>query len=98
MVQRDVLPGGGVRLSAEGCAFEFRRPRAGAAVSVSEAWQRFFSANRSGLCCVDILTGEEKLVALTVAIAQHLSRTDDLIRLHADPAAFEARLAEASRP
>src|SRR5258708_3680020 len=55
------------------------REAVGAAVSVSDEWTRFFSLNREHLRRVSILVGS-KVVSLTVAIAQHLSRTGDLIQ------------------
>lgn len=68
----------------------------GAAVSVSEEWTRFFATHRAKLSRVHVLAGS-KAVQITVAIAQHLSRTGDLIRIHKDPAEFEILLAEAGR-
>jgi hypothetical protein len=64
----------------------------GPAVSVSDDWTRFFSANRDALSRVHVLVGS-KAVHLTVAIAQHLSRTGNLIQIYSDPAIFESRLA-----
>ncbi len=49
-------------------AFTFRRARPGAL-----KWTRFFSTSRAQLKRVSVLTGS-KLINLTVAIAQHLSR------------------------
>jgi hypothetical protein len=63
----------------------------GAAVSVSDDWTRFFSTNRSDFVRVHVLSGS-KVVKLTVAIAQHLSRTGDLIQIYSDPQIFESRL------
>jgi hypothetical protein len=68
------------------------RDALGAAVSVSDEWTRFFVANRVGLSRVHVLVGS-KAVYLTIAIAQHLSRTGDLIQIYSDPAIFESRLA-----
>jgi hypothetical protein len=67
------------------------REAVGAAVSASDEWTRFFSAHRSDLRRVHVLVGS-KVVYLTVAIAQHLSRTGDLIQIYSDPENFEARL------
>lgn len=64
----------------------------GAAVSVSDEWTRFFSTNRASLSRVHVLVGS-KVVYLTVAIAQHLSRTGSLIQIYSAPDIFEARLA-----
>jgi hypothetical protein len=59
------------------------------AVSVSEDWTRFFSDNRAQLKRVSVLVGS-KVVGLTVAIAQHLSRTGTLIQIYSDAESFEA--------
>jgi hypothetical protein len=67
------------------------REAVGAAVSVSEEWTRFFSSRRGDLKRVHVLAGS-KMVQLTVAIAQHLSRTGDLIQIHSDPEIFASRL------
>ena len=61
------------------------------AVSVSDEWTRFFALNREHLKRVSVLVGS-KVVYLTVAIAQHLSRTGNLIQIYSDPEIFEARL------
>jgi hypothetical protein len=68
------------------------RAATGATVSVSEEWTRFFSLNREQLKRVSVLVGSEA-VHLTVAIAQHLSRTGTLIQIYSDPATFDACLA-----
>jgi hypothetical protein len=70
------------------------REAVGAAVSVSNEWTHFFSLNRESLKRVSVLVGS-KVVRLTIAIAQHLSRTGDLIQIYSDPATFEARVAAA---
>jgi hypothetical protein len=67
------------------------REAIGAAVSVSDEWTRFFSAQRGRLHRVHVLVGS-KPVHLTVAIAQHLSRTGDLIQIYSDPDIFDSRL------
>lgn len=66
------------------------REAVGAAVSVSDEWTRFFSAHREDLKRVHVLVGS-KVVYLTVAIAQHLSRTGNLIQIYSDPGTFEAK-------
>jgi hypothetical protein len=71
------------------------RDAVGVALSVSEEWTRFFSLNRSQLSRVSVLVSS-KLVSLTVAIAQHLSRTGNLIQIYSDPETFDARLAAIS--
>jgi hypothetical protein len=63
-----------------------------AALSVSEDWTRYFANNRADFIRVHVLAGS-KVVQLTVAIAQHLSRTGNLIQIYSDPEIFEARLA-----
>jgi hypothetical protein len=73
------------------------RDAAGAAVSVSDEWARFFAVHRERLRQVHVLPGS-KALKLTVAIAQHLSRTGDLIHIYSDPQIFAARLASAQQP
>jgi hypothetical protein len=68
------------------------REAIGAAVSVSDDWTRFFSAHRPSLTRVHVLVGS-KVVYLTVAIAQHLSRTGNLLQIYSDPEIFASRLA-----
>jgi hypothetical protein len=70
------------------------REALGPAVSVSDDWTHFFALNRKDLRRVSVLVGS-KVVELTVAIAQHLSRTGDLIQIYSDPETFEARVAAA---
>jgi len=72
------------------------RKAVGAAVSVSDEWTRFFSVQRTRLRRVHVLAGS-KAVKLTVAIAQHLSRTGDLIQIYSDPQIFDERLHSESR-
>jgi hypothetical protein len=69
----------------------------GASASVSQEWTQFFALNRESLKRVSVLVGS-KAVELTVAIAQHLSRTGNLIQIYSDAGTFRARLADASRP
>jgi hypothetical protein len=63
-------------------------------VSVSDDWTHFFSLNRRDLRRVSVLVGS-KVVHLTIAIAQHLSRTGDLIQIYSDPETFGARVTAA---
>jgi hypothetical protein len=65
------------------------------AVSVSKEWTRFFTLNQKDLRRVHVLVASRP-VALTVSIAQHLSRTGKLIQIHSDAAAFQARRASAT--
>ena len=67
------------------------REAVGATASVSDEWTRFFSVQRTRLRRVHVLAGS-KAVTLTVAIAQHLSRTGDLIQIYSDPQIFDGRL------
>jgi hypothetical protein len=62
-----------------------------ATVSVSDEWTRFLSVQQSRLQRVHVLAGS-KAMKLTIAIAQHMSRTGDLIQIYTDPLIFEARL------
>ena len=63
------------------------------AVSVSQEWTRFFALNRQDLSRVSVLVSD-KSVELTVAIAQHLSRTGKLIQIYTDAELFGARKAK----
>ena len=67
------------------------REAVGATASVSDEWTRFFSVQRTKLRRVHVLAGS-KAVKLTVAIAQHLSRTGELIQIYSDPQIFDDRL------
>lgn len=64
-------------------------------VEVSQEWTRFFAMTRQQLTRVSVLTGS-KLINLTVAIAQHLSQTGNLIQIYSDRSLFEVALAKAS--
>jgi len=64
-------------------------------VEVSQEWTRFFAMSRGQLTRVSVLTGS-KLINLTVAIAQHLSQTGNLIQIYTDRSLFEAALTKAS--
>jgi hypothetical protein len=70
------------------------REALGPAVSVSDDWTHFFALNRKDLRRVSVLVGS-KVVHLTIAIAQHLSRTGDLIQIYSDPETFGARVSAA---
>ncbi len=63
-----------------------------ATVGVSDDWTRFFATHRARLSRVHVLVGT-KVVHLTVAMAQHLSRTGDLIQIYSDPEIYRSRLA-----
>jgi hypothetical protein len=68
------------------------REARGAAVGVSDDWTRFFSLNREKLSRVHVLVGGSKVLQLTVAIAQHLSRTGNLIQIYSDADSFNDKL------
>jgi hypothetical protein len=68
------------------------REASGAGLSVSEDWTRFFSTNREKLARVHVLVGGSKVLQLTVAIAQHLSRTGNLIQIYSDAETFGSKL------
>ena len=61
------------------------------AVSVSQAWTRFISLNQKDLTRVSVLVSS-KSVALTMAIAQHLSNTGKLMQIYSDREIYESRL------
>jgi hypothetical protein len=63
-------------------------------VEVSQEWTRFFATTREHLTRVSVLTGS-KLINLTVAIAQHLSQTGNLIQIYSDRSLFEVAVAKA---
>ena len=65
------------------------------AVPVSREWARFFALNRKDLKRVSVLV-TSRTVELTVAIAQHLSQTGNLIQIYTDAELFEARKAAAT--
>lgn len=62
---------------------------------VSQEWTRFFAVTRPQLKRVSVLTGS-RLINLTVAIAQHLSNTGNLIQIYSDRELFDAALARCS--
>jgi hypothetical protein len=64
-------------------------------VEVSRQWTEFFAQSRSQLRRVSVLTGS-KLVNLTVAIAQHLSHTGNLIQIYTDRQLFDTAIARAN--
>jgi hypothetical protein len=68
------------------------REATSAATDVSDDWTRFFSVNREKLSRVYVLVGGSKVLQLTVAIAQHLSRTGNLIQIYSDPETFHLKL------
>lgn len=60
------------------------------AVSVSQEWTRFIALNQKDLTRVSVLVSS-KSVALTMAIAQHLSSTGKLMQIYSDRELYEAR-------
>ena len=65
-------------------------------VHVSKEWTQFFSLNREHLQRVSVLVGS-KAIELTIAIAQHLSRTGNLIQIYSDRDLFLTRVDGARR-
>lgn len=59
-------------------------------VGVSQDWTRFFAQNQKDLTRVSVLVSS-KSVELTIAIAQHLSRTGRLIQIYSDAELYAAR-------
>ncbi len=72
------------------------RNAVGATVRVSQDWTSFLSRHQRDFRHVHVLAGS-KAVELTVAIAQHLSRTGNLMQIYSDAAIFEAQLEAAAR-
>ena len=60
------------------------------AVKVSQDWTRFIALNQKDLTRVSVLVSS-KSVALTMAIAQHLSNTGKLMQIYSDRELYEAR-------
>ena len=61
------------------------------AVSVSRDWTRFIALNQEDLKRVSVLVSSRS-VALTMAIAQHLSNTGRLMQVYTDRELYRARL------
>ena len=64
------------------------RDARGAARHVADCWTQWFATHRPSLKAVDVLVGSRG-VHVAVAVAQHFSGTDDLVRIHRDPARFD---------
>jgi hypothetical protein len=64
------------------------RAARGAATSVTEDWTAWFAGNQKNLRSVAILA-TSKFVQLIVAIAKHLSRTGEMIRIYTEETRFE---------
>ena len=60
------------------------------AVSVSQDWTRFIALNQKDLKRVSVLVSSRS-VALTMAIAQHLSNTGKLMQIYTDRELYESR-------
>ena len=60
------------------------------AVAVSQDWTRFIALNQRDLKRVSVLVSS-KSVALTMAIAQHLSNTGKLMQIYSDRELYESR-------
>lgn len=65
----------------------------GATTPVREAWTEWFRVQRPRLACVHLLGGS-KYMTSTLNISKELSRTGDLIRVHAARDSFDAALAQ----
>ena len=68
------------------------REARGAARHVADGWTHWFATQRRVLRAVDVLV-DSRSVYTAVAYAQHVSGTQDLIRIHRDPARFEEGMA-----
>jgi hypothetical protein len=66
-------------------------------VGVSKEGTHFFALTREHLKRVSVLVGS-KAIELTVAIAQHLSQTGNLIQIYTDRELFESRVSAARGP
>ena len=64
------------------------RDARGAARHVADGWTQWFATHRRSLKAVDVLV-DSRGVHVAVAFAQHFSGTDDLVRIHRDPARFD---------
>jgi hypothetical protein len=60
------------------------------AVRVSQEWTRIIALNQKDLVRVSVLVSS-KSVALTMAIAQHLSNTGKLMQIYSDRELYESR-------
>ncbi|WNG41191.1 hypothetical protein F0U61_51430 [Archangium violaceum] len=67
----------------------------GANLPVQEAWTEWFSANRSALKSVSILT-HSKYMHFTAEVVKLFSRTGELIRVYLDPEPFQEALQRAA--
>jgi hypothetical protein len=67
----------------------------GPPVAVSQEWTAWLARHRERLARMDVLVGS-RVLHLTVSIAQHLSRTGALLRLHETPGGFTEALAQAA--
>jgi hypothetical protein len=70
----------------------------GPSTPVMELWTAWFAANHGKLRRVVLLVPpDSKVLHLTVSIAQHLSRTGNLLRICADTQEFERAIADELR-
>lgn len=69
----------------------------GAATPVREAWTEWFRVQQPRLRRVHLLGGS-KFMTSTLSISKELSRTGELIRVHAARDSFDAALAQARLP
>jgi len=87
---RESSADGKVTLKSGKCTFEFTRRSPG----VLEVRIEGTDKGQFGTAALDEIAMaivRERPVELTVAIAQHLSRTGNLIQIYSDPSLFEAR-------
>lgn len=74
--------------------FDLRQTQ-GPATAVMEMWTQWFANHRANLRRVNLLVPQEsRVLHLSVSIAQHLSRTGDLIRICGSADEFERMIAE----
>ena len=97
-VMREVLADGQIRMELLRYKplelFVDTRDATGVAVRVNDEWTQFFSMNVKELTRVSVLVAS-RVVSLTIAVAQHLSRTGKLIQIYSDPEMFDGRVAAA---
>ena len=70
------------------------REAQGASIEVSGEWAAWLKANRGRIGKVHMLTGSS-LIRLSADFVRRYSALEDLMQVHADPALFDAALAQA---
>lgn len=86
----DEPPGRGLRAPRLHLFVDARAAK-GPATSVSDEWALWFQTNQARIESVNMLA-TSKFLQLVVSIVKLFSRTGEMIRMHADPEAFEASL------